>query len=170
QFREKRADNLEHLWLRPLPEKELKDIPVGELAKNKDAQQKPVGLGPFKVAKQSNKELKLERFDDYWQEKPQLKGIDVKYVKHGDMLQALQDGEVDLTDIRHEESPIVQKDINDVSVKKENGLSYAYIGFRFGSYDSEQEQSIERSEERRVGKEGKRRRVLTAKQNSTEEQ
>lgn len=143
QFREKRADNLEHLWLRPLPEKELKDIPVGELAKNKDAQQKPVGLGPFKVAKQSNKELKLERFDDYWQEKPQLKGIDVKYVKHGDMLQALQDGEVDLTDIRHEESPIVQKDINDVSVKKENGLSYAYIGFRFGSYDSEQEQSIE---------------------------
>src|SRR5699024_12356111 len=59
------------------------------------------------------------------------------------MLQALQDGEVDLTDIRHEESPIVQKDINDVSVKKENGLSYAYIGFRFGSYDSEQEQSIE---------------------------
>src|SRR5699024_592023 len=108
----------EHLWLRPLPEKELKDIPVGELAKNKDAQQKPVGLGPFKVAKQSNKELKLERFDDYWQEKPQLKGIDVKYVRHGDMLQALLDEEFDLSDICHEESSIVHNDIYDVLVKK----------------------------------------------------
>lgn len=143
KFREKRADNLEHLWLRPLPQKVLKDIPVGELAKNKDAQQKPVGLGPFKIVKQSDKALKLERFDDYFKDKPRLQGIDVKYVKHGDMLQALQDGEVDVTDIRHEELPIVQNDIDGVAVQQEKGLSYAYIGFRFGSYDVEQEQSIE---------------------------
>lgn len=142
KFREKRADNLEHLWMSPLPEKELKGVSMKELAENKTLQANPIGLGAFKVVEQTDNELKLERFDDYFKGKPKLKGIVLKEIKSNDVLTALNDAEIDMIPIRHEEAKSVSS-IEDMHIEEQSGLGFSYIGFRLGHYNEETEQSVE---------------------------
>lgn len=58
----------------------------------------PVGTGPFKfVSRTSGDSIVLERFDDYWGEKPELENVTFKIFESGDALVlALQSGAVDL--------------------------------------------------------------------------
>lgn len=69
------------------------------LPKDYDAQTTaPVGTGPFKfVNRAAGDSITLERFDDYWGEKPALKTVTFKIFESGDALVlALQSGAVDL--------------------------------------------------------------------------
>lgn len=58
----------------------------------------PIGTGPFKFVSRTNGDsIVLERFDDYWGEKPELKTVTFKIFESGDaMILALQSGAVDL--------------------------------------------------------------------------
>lgn len=58
---------------------------------------KPVGTGPYKVASYSPEKVVLERFDDYWGEKPVAKRIEyIVYPETSARITALITGEVDI--------------------------------------------------------------------------
>lgn len=58
----------------------------------------PVGCGPFKVASvMQGEKIVLERFDDYYGEKPQVKTVEfIKYGEDATRMTALLNGEVDV--------------------------------------------------------------------------
>lgn len=58
----------------------------------------PVGCGPFKVASiMQGEKIVLERFDDYYGEKPQVKTVEfIKYGEDATRMTALLNGEVDI--------------------------------------------------------------------------
>ena len=58
----------------------------------------PVGTGPFKfVSRMAQESVVLERFDDYWGEKPELTKVTYKIIENADsILLSLQSGAVDV--------------------------------------------------------------------------
>src|SRR5699024_1523652 len=100
-FKEAAVNNLENLWDTPMPKKELEDIPVADMSSAEEVRETPVGLGPFKVKEVVQGEyVSLERFDDYWQGEPKLAEVLIKVVDPSLTLGSLQNGEVDLMEIR----------------------------------------------------------------------
>ena len=59
---------------------------------------RPVGTGPFKfVSRTAQESVVLERFDDYWGEKPELTKVTYKIIENADsILLSLQSGAVDV--------------------------------------------------------------------------
>ncbi|MGE7672453.1 oligopeptide ABC transporter substrate-binding protein [Lysinibacillus sp. NPDC094403] len=134
-FEEVKINNLESLWNNPMPKKHYEGIAVKDLGESKQVRANPVGLGPFKVKKVVDGEYsELERFDDYWKGKPQLDGVIVKVIDPSLAAGAFQNGEIDIMDIR----PQAVKELSaldNVRIEQTNGVSYSYIGLRFGHRD-----------------------------------
>ncbi|MEY9978421.1 oligopeptide ABC transporter substrate-binding protein [Lysinibacillus sp. RC79] len=134
-FEEVEVNNLEKLWSNPMPKKHYEGIAVKDLAESKQVRETPVGLGAFKVKKVVEGEYsELERFDDYWKGKPQLDGIIVKTIDPSLTAGAFQNGEIDIMAIK----PQAVKELSaldKVRIEETNGVSYSYIGLRFGHRD-----------------------------------
>jgi peptide/nickel transport system substrate-binding protein len=79
---------------------------------------KPIGTGPYKVVSYSPEKVVLERFDDYWGEKPAAKTIEYDYYPETSArMTALVTGEVDMiTQLPLDQVPTVEAN-NDLSVK-----------------------------------------------------
>ena len=57
----------------------------------------PIGTGPFKVTQYSPEKIVMERFDDYWGEKPYVKNLEyVLYAETSTRITALLTGEADI--------------------------------------------------------------------------
>ena len=58
----------------------------------------PVGAGPFRfVSRSAQEELVLERFEDYWGEKPAMKGVTFRIIENAEgLVMGLQSGALDL--------------------------------------------------------------------------
>lgn len=137
-FVEPRVNNLENLWTYPLSRKEFEGIPVAEMKESPQVRQNPVGLGPFKVKRiVPGEHVELERFDDYWQGKPYLDGVVVKVIDSASTFGALQNEEVHVIQIHPTEANRVKEELANVEIVEVLGVSWAYIGFKFGHYDGE---------------------------------
>ncbi|MBG9455107.1 peptide ABC transporter substrate-binding protein [Lysinibacillus sphaericus] len=134
-FEKVKINNLENLWQYPMPKKHYEGIAVKDLGESKQVRENPVGVGPFKVKKVVDGEYsELERFDDYWKGKPQLDGVIVKVIDPSLAAGAFQNGEIDIMDIK----PQAVKELSaldNVRIEETNGVSYSYIGLRFGHRD-----------------------------------
>ncbi len=93
-------------WI--LPEAYLKEVGNDGFALN------PVGTGPFKVISFSPDKVVLERFEDYWGEKPNVKRIEyICYPETSARITALMTGEVDLiTQVPPDQIETVESDPN----------------------------------------------------------
>jgi len=141
-FKEVRINNLESLWSTPMPRKHYEGIAVKDLSKSDQVRKNPVGLGPFKLKSMKPGEyVELERFDDYWQGKPLLDGVVIKVIDPAVATGALEKGEIDLLAIRPADLEQVSK-IPHVRVEETNGVSYSYIGLRFGHRDKKAMKSV----------------------------
>lgn len=141
-FNEVRINNLENLWPTPMPRKHYEGIAVKDLSKSDQVRKNPVGLGPFKVKSMKPGEyIEFERFDDYWQGKPLLDGVVVKVIDPSVAAGALEKGEIDLLAIRPADLEQVSK-IPHVRVEEANGVSYSYVGLRFGHRDQKAMKSV----------------------------
>lgn len=91
-------------WI--LPESYLKKVGNDGFALN------PVGTGPFKVVSFSRDKVVLERFEDYWGPKPNVKRIEyIVYPETSTRMIALMTGEVDLiTQVPPDQVPVIEKD------------------------------------------------------------
>jgi ABC-type dipeptide transport system, periplasmic component len=98
-------------------------VPADYIAKvgNEAFAAKPVGTGPFKVVSYSPEKIVLERFDDYWGEKPHVKRIEyILYPETSARMTALVTGEVDIiTQLPPDQIPVIEKEKN-LAVKSLN--------------------------------------------------
>ncbi len=134
-FEKVKINNLENLWNYPMPKKHYEGIAIKDLEESKQVRENPVGLGPFKVKKVVDGEYsELERFDDYWKGKPQLDGVIVKVIDPSLATGAFQNGEVDIMNIRPQSVKELSA-LNNVRIEETTGVSYSYIGLRFGHRD-----------------------------------
>ncbi len=141
-FKEAKVNNLENLWIDPMPKKELEDIPVADLSSSKEVRETPVGLGPFKVKEIKQGEyVSLERYDDYWQGKPKLDEVLVKVVDPSLIQGSFQNGEIDIMEVNPDDVAELEK-MEHMKVEEQAGLGYSYIGFRFGHYDKDKRQAV----------------------------
>lgn len=134
-FEKVKINNLENLWNYPMPKKHYEGIAIKDLEESKQVRENPVGLGPFKVKKVVDGEYsELERFDDYWKGKPQLDGVIVKVIDPSLATGAFQNGEIDIMNIRPQSVKELSA-LNNVRIEETTGVSYSYIGLRFGHRD-----------------------------------
>lgn len=134
-FEKVKINNLENLWNYPMPKKHYEGIAIKDLEESKQVRENPVGLGPFKVKKVVDGEYsELERFDDYWKGKPQLDGVIVKVIDPSLATGAFQNGEVDIMNIRPQSVKELSA-LNNVRIEETTGVTYSYIGLRFGHRD-----------------------------------
>src|SRR5699024_4605551 len=137
-FKEAKINNLETLWTVPMPKKELEDIPVPDAASAKDVRAEPRGMAPSEAKDVGPGEYAgLERFDDYWQGKPKLAEVLIKVVDPSLTQGALQNGEVDLMEVRPDDVAELEE-VENIRVEEQEGLGYSYVGFRFGHYDDDE--------------------------------
>lgn len=99
-FKEKKVNYLEGFFAGPLLSKKyLSDVAVKDLAKSDKIRKHPIGIGPYKVTKVVQGEaVQLEKFNDYWQGKPSLDKINLKVIDQTQIVKAMKNGEIDMTD------------------------------------------------------------------------
>ena len=134
-FEAVKVNNLENLWPNPMPKKHYEGIAVKDLEESKQVRETPVGIGPFKVKKVVDGEYtELERFDDYWKGKPLLDGVIIKVIDPSLATGAFQNGEIDIMSIRPQSVKELSA-LDNVRIEETTGVSYSYIGLRFGHRD-----------------------------------
>lgn len=130
------------IWSYATPKHYLGDVPISEMMHSEKIRVNPIGFGPFKVKKiVPGESVEYERFDDYWNGKPNLKGVILKVVNPNVSIAALKKGEFDISTF-----PISQYDtIQDATNLQLLGVldrSYQYIGFKLGHYDKGKEENV----------------------------
>jgi peptide/nickel transport system substrate-binding protein len=127
---------IDNIWSYPEPKHYYGDISSKELPDSDQIRKNPIGFGPFKVKNIVPGEMiEYERFDDYWQGKPQLDGIVYKVID-GSLAQGLvQNGEIDVIEAPKDQWEAI-KALGNVNPVEVDALSYSYIAFDWGHYDT----------------------------------
>ncbi|PWW19120.1 peptide/nickel transport system substrate-binding protein [Cytobacillus oceanisediminis] len=127
---------LDNIWVYPEPKHYYGDISSKELPDSDQIRKAPIGVGPFKVKNIVPGEMiEFERFDDYWQGKPQLDGVVYKIID-GSLAQGLvQNGEIDVIEAPKDQWEAI-KALDNVNPVEADAMSYSYIGFDWGHYDT----------------------------------
>ncbi|RWR13137.1 peptide-binding protein [Siminovitchia fortis] len=115
-----------------LPEHILKDVPVAELGDHEFNTKNPIGTGPFKFVEWKDGEyLKVEAFDDYYQGRPHLDTITLKFVPDANaMLTQLQNRDIDFWDaVPPSDIETVKSFQDEIGIKVEEGLALQYNFF-----------------------------------------
>ncbi|MGM0971784.1 MAG: oligopeptide ABC transporter substrate-binding protein [Bacillota bacterium] len=127
---------IDNIWSYPEPKHYYGDISSKELPDSDQIRKNPIGIGPFKVKNIVPGEMiEFERFDDYWQGKPKLDGIVYKIID-GSLTQGLvQNGEIDVIEAPKDQWETI-KALDNVNPQEVDALSYSYIAFDWGHYDT----------------------------------
>lgn len=140
-FKEKKVNYLEGFFAGPLLSKKyLSDVAVKDLAKSDKIRKHPIGIGPYKVTKVVQGEaVQLEKFNDYWQGKPSLDKINLKVIDQTQIVKAMKNGEIDMTDSTTGSIAQEAKKSGDGKLKvlSTPGTDYSVIGFVSHDYDKE---------------------------------
>lgn len=138
---------LSGIWTMPVPRHYLGDVTTGEvtledIVTSAKIRTKPIGFGPYKVAKVVPGESVLyERYDAYWRGKPNLQTVILKVVTPESILGALKKGEVDIATV-----PVDQylnaEELSNIELLASIDHSYTYIGFKLGKWDAERKENV----------------------------
>lgn len=115
-----------------LPEHILKDVPISELGEHEFNTKKPIGSGPFKFVEWKDGEyLKVEAFEDYYQGRPHLDTITLKFIPDtNSMLTQLQNRDIDfMAGVPPSDIETVKSFQDDIGIKVEEGLALQYNFF-----------------------------------------
>ncbi|GGE56896.1 oligopeptide ABC transporter substrate-binding protein [Priestia taiwanensis] len=130
------------IWDYPMHREYFKGVSIDKMAESKQVREKPIGFGPFKVEKiVPGEALSLVRVDDYFLGTPQLKQVELKVIAPAVAAASLKNGEVDiamLTEDQYEQS----KESKNLQLIGRSALSYNYIGFKLGKYDTAKKTSV----------------------------
>lgn len=115
-----------------LPEHILKDVPIHELAEHEFNTKKPIGSGPFKFVEWKDGEfVKVEAFEDYYQGRPHLDTITVKFATDTNaLLTQLQNRDIDFyAGIPASDIETVKSFQDKIGIKLKEGLAPSYTFF-----------------------------------------
>ncbi|KGX87339.1 oligopeptide ABC transporter substrate-binding protein [Pontibacillus litoralis] len=145
-FDEARVNNLVNVWSYPMHEEYWKDVPVKDMLEHEKTRMKPMGTGPFKIGNVvPGESYEYIANEDYWKGAPNLDKVIVKVIDNKAVTGALQNGEVDMVPVH----PTMGKDVEameNVDLVTYPGLSYYYVGFKFGKFDNEKKEIVEKNE------------------------
>ncbi|MFC2949613.1 oligopeptide ABC transporter substrate-binding protein [Virgibacillus sediminis] len=127
------------IWPYALPKHVFEDIPVAEMAESEEVRENPIGMGAFKVESiVPGESVTMTANEDYWKGEPKLDGVTVKVVNPQTVVQALENGEVDLVDsFPTDQYPDVEESLTNVEFLGRVDRAYTYIGFKLGEWDEE---------------------------------
>lgn len=128
---------IDNIWVYPEPKHYYGDISSKELPDSDQVRKAPIGVGPFKVKNIVPGEMvEFERFDDYWQGPAKLDGVVYKIID-GSLAQGLiENGEIDVIEAPKDQWAQI-KELSNVNPVEADAMSYSYIGFDWGHYDTE---------------------------------
>ncbi|MFC3039571.1 oligopeptide ABC transporter substrate-binding protein [Virgibacillus xinjiangensis] len=127
------------IWPYALPKHVFEDIPVAEMAESPEVRENPIGMGAFKVESiVPGESVTMTANEDYWKGEPALDGVTVKVVSPQTVVQALENGDVDMVDsFPTEQYPDVEESLTNVEFLGRVDRAYTYIGFKLGEWDEE---------------------------------
>jgi peptide/nickel transport system substrate-binding protein len=130
------------IWDKPLPKHYLKDVPIKQLAQSDKIRKNPIGFGPFKIKKiVPGESVEFVRNDDYWDGKPNLKGVILKVVSPQVVLQSLKKGEIDIAQFPTDQY-VTAKGTKNIQFIGKIDLAYNYIGFKLGHWDAKKQENV----------------------------
>ncbi|WP_042349502.1 oligopeptide ABC transporter substrate-binding protein [Bacillus massiliigorillae] len=133
---------ISNIWSTPEPKHYYGDISPKDLENAKQVRQMPIGTGPYKVARIiPGESVELVRNDEYHQGKPGLDRIIYKIVDGTIAQGLLANGEVDLMEAPADQWESIRK-LPNIDTAVMPALSYAYIGFKFGKWDSKKNKVV----------------------------
>ena len=126
------------LWGYAEPSHIMKDIPVGKLLESDAVRKNPVTLGAFKFDKiVPGESIQFARNEHYWKGAAKLDGVLVKVVPTSSIAKAIETGKYDMTagSLPATTYPEV-RDFENITILAQPELSYSYLGFKLGKYDT----------------------------------
>ncbi|WP_238985128.1 oligopeptide ABC transporter substrate-binding protein [Bacillus kwashiorkori] len=131
-FEEAAINNLENLWTYPMNRKHFEGIDPNKMSESTQVRTEPVGTGPFKVQNVlPGESVELVRNENYWGGKPHIEKIIIKVYDASLVVKSLEAGDIDMVSIAPAQLPEIEK-LTNVKVERYPGLSYYYVGFKFG--------------------------------------
>lgn len=132
------------LWGYAEPSHTLKDVPIGQLLESDPVRKNPVTLGAFKFEKiVPGESVQFARNEHYWKGASKLDGVLLKVVPSTSIAKAIESGEYDMTAGKLPATTYPQvKDLQNITILAQPELSYSYLGFKLGKYDTAQGISI----------------------------
>lgn len=126
------------VWSYAMPKHYLEDVPVAELASSEKIRSTPVGDGPFRITKVTPGEsVEYEANEYYWQGEPKLDNVVVEVVPSSSVVPALENGKYDVALSMPTDLYASYAELPGYTLLGREQLSYTYIGFKLGKWDSE---------------------------------
>lgn len=136
-FKEAKVNNLTNVWTTPMSKKAFEGIAVADMQESDSVRKNPVGTGPFQITNVlPGESVEMVAFEDYWKGAPHLDKVIIKVIDGSLTVGELETGNVHMTAF-HPSILEQIKALENVEVVEVPGLSYYYIGFKMGKWDSE---------------------------------
>lgn len=125
------------LWAYAEPKHQLESIPVKDLLASDAVRKNPVTLGAFKIDKVVNGEsVQFVANEHYFKGKPKVDKVVLEVVPPTSIGEALRTGKYDIATSYPTNQYDSIKDLQNLSILGRPELSYSYIGFKLGKYDT----------------------------------
>ncbi|MGX9135507.1 oligopeptide ABC transporter substrate-binding protein [Rummeliibacillus sp. JY-2-4R] len=125
------------LWAYAAPKHQLKDIKIKDLVKSDAVRKNPVTLGAFVVDKiVKGESVQMVANKNYWKGQPKLDKVVLEVVPSSSSAAALKSGKYDIAIDYPANDYSSIKDLKNIDILGRPELSYSYIGFKLGKYDT----------------------------------
>ncbi|WIF98781.1 MULTISPECIES: oligopeptide ABC transporter substrate-binding protein [Pontibacillus] len=145
-FDKARVNNLLNVWSYPMNRSYWEGVEVADMQDSDKMRQGMMGTGPFKLTKVvPGESYQYEANEDYWKGAPKLDKVIVKVIDSKSVIGALENGDVDMVPVH----PTLGKQVEEmenVDLRTYPGLSYYYLGFKFGKFDNEKKEVVEKND------------------------
>lgn len=137
-----RVNMIDNLWAYPMNKKYFEGVAVKDMADSDQVRKNPIGTGPFTVTNiVPGQTVGMKRFDGYYKGKALLDGITYKTVDSQQTSALFADGSIDIGSVPRDAYQAVSQ-LSNTEMMVSPGLSYEYIGFKFGHWDEESGQVV----------------------------
>ncbi|MEB3025605.1 MULTISPECIES: oligopeptide ABC transporter substrate-binding protein [unclassified Parvimonas] len=127
----------------PVPSHKLKDIPVKEQQAHDITRKNPLSPGPYYIKEViPGQQVVFEANPHYYRGQPKVKTVVWKIVPSAQIVAALQSGEYDLTVSLNSDLYSKVKALKNVQIAVKDELSYTYIGFKLGKWDTKKKEAV----------------------------
>ena len=125
------------LWGYAEPKHQLKDIKIKDLVKSDAVRKNPVTLGAFVIDKIVNGEsVQFKANENYWKGQPKLDKVVLEVVPSSSAAASMKAGKYDILTSYPANAYGDIKDLKNTQILGRPELSYSYLGFKEGKYDT----------------------------------
>ncbi|NQX46659.1 oligopeptide ABC transporter substrate-binding protein [Paenibacillus tritici] len=137
-----RVNVIDNLWAYPMNKRYFEGVAVKDMMNSDQVRKQPIGIGPFMVTSiVPGQRVEMTRFDDYYKGKALLDGVTYQTIDSKDITAQLEAGSIDIVTVPRDAYPAARQ-LDNVEIQVTPGLTYEYIGFKFGHWDEASNQVV----------------------------